>query len=133
MKLAILLFLISPTLADLKILSLPWYNNGPEPCARTCSGVSKYDDADEPWQSQVSGISNTGRPVKIVDISGCNFVSNPVVTTTVYGLPDCPNVKVTSVRIDKFYAMSVEKTTTGYLKSNYCWVSWTANGFTCKN
>ena len=44
-----------PSLADLKVLSMPYDEVGPEHCARTCSGLSKYDNTYEPWTSYHTG------------------------------------------------------------------------------
>merc|ERR1712013_143386 len=130
-KMILFLFLLSPVLSDLVILSLPGGKQpGPEPCARTCSGFSRYDDTAYPWESY----GNQAR--KRVDTTGCNFVSEPIITATVRGRYGhiCPNVKVhtnTGIGSDYFYVMSTESNTPHIMRFRECSVYWTANGFIC--
>eukprot|EP00116_Pleurobrachia_bachei_P005978 sb/3466240/ len=67
----------------MKILSLNG-KEGIEPCMTVCSGTTGRGTTN--WSG------NTGEPnyAKIyVDIAGCDFISTPLITTTIEGLSDC--------------------------------------------
>ena len=128
----ITLLLATPALQnELKILSTPDGNSGPSPCALTCSGVASFTDSGSyEWGTMF------GRAYKNTDISGCGFVSLPVVTATLSGpfyteSKRCPAVYVQYIENGSFNVFTVVDTTGGQMKRNKCAVHWTATGYNC--
>ena len=125
--------LLSLTLLNLTsqsptILDLPDHSSHPEPCALTCSGISRSDDPESAWYDR----GYVSKATKIVDISGCKFAAPPVVTAVV-GRGDnlCTSIHVRWVRADKFYAISVEDGKAAALTHGLCDVYWIATGYSC--
>ena len=126
----LVLFLFSSTRADTKIVSTPDGKTGPEPCVRVCSGVDKDYTR---WDN--SGLYS-GKVIKYIDMSGCDFVSPPIVTAVSGGLKDdewtfCPSFNVPKVYSSYFALYSVTDFTGNMMKENECKVFWTATGYTC--
>lgn len=132
------LFLAAPSLQQhLKILSTPDGESGPEPCALTCSGVSKYSETGyyKGWKTYLQkGFK------KITDLERCGFKSAPLVTITlggptrksdVRGVKTCPSVYAWFVDKGSFNVFTVEDTTIQDLNDNMCDVYWIATGFNC--
>ena len=121
--------LLAGTLADTKILDTPDGKLGPEPCVRVCSGV------DKDYTGWVNSGYHSGKVNKKIDISGCDFVSVPVVTVVSGGFAGkyrvCPSVTVSWVSISYFNLYSVSDITKNRMIESKCRVYWTATGFTC--
>ena len=68
-------------------------------------------------------------------MSGCDFVSEPVVTAVSGSGVDnyhlCPSLTVAYVDSDCFMLYSVSDYTSSNIRNNQCRVYWTATGFTC--
>ena len=121
--------LLAGTLADIKILDTPDGKIGPEPCVRVCSGVDKN------YSGWYDSDSNPGKVYMPINMTGCDFVSQPIVTAVSgsgVGLSNlCPSLTVTLVRSHFFYLFSVSDFTKNKMKLHQCRVYWTATGFTC--
>ena len=121
--------LFAGTQADIKILDTPDGKTGPEPCARVCSGV------DKDYTGWVDSDTNPGKVFKWMDMSGCNFVSRPIVTAVSGSGASssnlCPSFTVSRVESDRFFVYSVTYFRADTMKNNACRVDWTATGFTC--
>ena len=121
--------LLASAQADIKILSTPDGVTGPEPCIRTCSGVDKNHSR---WYNSDT---NPGKVFKWIDMSGCDFVSQPVVTAmSGEGIGNeglCPSFTAAYVQSNKFFIYSVTDFRADTMKNNACRVFWTATGFTC--
>ena len=118
---------IASTQADIKIVSTPNGKLGPEPCIRTCSGV------DKDYSGWHAAAYYPGKVHKSIYMSGCDFVSEPVVTA-VSGNGNgylCPSFTVTYVRSGYFLLYSVSDFTKDKMSQYQCRVYWTATGFTC--
>ena len=128
----LLTMMVAPTLqSPLKILDTPDGGTHPAPCAQTCSGIGRWDAAgDSMWWD--SG-SYPGKAYKKVDISDCNFVSEPVAiaTTSSSWTADCPSVTTNSITSNYFYLYTVEYSTAAELKSKMCDIHWSAFGYNC--
>ena len=132
MKLVSCLFLltmaVSPSLSDLKILNLPEGELGPDPCARTCSGVSKHEETGTyyGWHDY------DGLVYKAVDMTGCKFVSTPVVAIMSSGDAQyCPNVEKASIAAHRYYVRTEKTQTADQMRKWKCNVHWIATGFIC--
>ena len=114
----------------LKFLDSPDGEIGPEPCALTCSGVSRYNETGGGGWLR----SWTGKAFKKVDIKGCGFVTRPIVIAITNG-PEvekhCPSLRMQMVHYEWFGALTVEDTNEIEMRENKCDVYWTANGFNC--
>ena len=114
--------------ADTKIVSTPDGTMGPDPCVRTCTGVDNDYGGwhDSGWHPGVW---------KYIYMSGCDFVSKPVVTVTSAGDVGhdrtCPTFSVTYVSSDFFNLYSVQDFTKDKMREKQCSVFWTATGFIC--
>jgi hypothetical protein len=128
MKLLFCLLLILdvyPVLCDIKILNLPDSQRGPEPCARTCAGFTKYWGG---WRS--AGV----RSYKTIDISECNFVTAPVVTVTIGGGnrdADYSPIRIWGVTSTRLSVLTLDRKSPDYVNRSVCYVHWIAVGFTC--
>ena len=125
----ITLLLVVSTLSELKILSTPDGDMGPEPCSLICSGVSSYKDVDNSWINL-----GNGKAAKPNIMKGCEFARRPVVTATVRGPnhnSDCPSIRIWSIEKEDFNVLTVMDASARYMKSNECDVYWVATGFTC--
>ena len=126
----LLMMLVTQTLSDQKILSLPGGQTGPAPCARTCSGVSSYKETTYRWTDTRNGIAYKG-----ADITECGFVTTPVVTAILRGpghiTPSCPSIRVWYVNNTRLYFMTVENATPSNMVYNKCDVYWIATGYVC--
>ena len=117
--------------ADIKMVSTPDGKMGPEHCLRVCSGVDKN------YYGWINSQDNRGKVLKWIDMSGCDFVSEPVVTvgsssgdrSTMTNL--CPSFTVTDGRIKEFLLNSVSDFDRYKMANRQCRVFWTATGFTC--
>ena len=124
----LLLAVLTTTLqSHLKIISTPDGTGGPAPCALTCSGVARHNETWQHW--------NTGHVYRRVDMSGCQFVSEPVVMVTVRGYLECPGaVKVWNCQRKwnhVVYLLTDDATTPEVMSKRKCDVYWTATGFQC--
>ena len=123
------LVLLAGTQADIKILDTPDGKAGPEPCVRVCSGV------DKDYSGWYDSDHNPGNVYKPINMTGCDFVSQPTVTAVSgsgVGLSNlCPSLTVTLVRSHFFYLFSVSDFTKDKMRQHQCRVYWTATGFTC--
>ena len=121
--------LFAGTLADTKILDTPDGKIGPETCVRSCSGV------DKDYSRWTDSGNNPGKVYKWIDMSGCEFVSQPVITVTSgQGTENdglCPSFTAAYVQSKKFFLYSVTNFRADTMKNNACRVFWTATGFTC--
>ena len=121
--------LLASAQADIKILNTPDGRIGPEPCVRVCSGVDKN------YSGWYDSDPNPGKVYKGINMSGCDFVSEPVVTAVsgngfnTFNL--CPSFTVTYVHRDLFYLYSLSDFTKEKMNQHQCRVYWTATGFTC--
>lgn len=123
------LVLSSGALADIKILDTPDGKMGPEPCVRVCSGIDRdytgWDDSSE----------NPGEVYKwIHGMSGCGFVSAPVVTVSGGSISSsdlCPSFTHYLVSNTEFFLYSVSGSSRDKMINHKCEVYWTATGFTC--
>ena len=120
---------------ELKILDIPGGNNHPEPCGLVCSGIARHDDNTHPWKE----LPNLKSVYKVVDISECNFVSQPVVSVTTRDIWDtntvmCPAFITENVgsSTSKFYILSVGRDITAAEAVGWrCEAHWIATGYTC--
>ena len=114
--------------ADTKIVSTPDGNMGPEPCVRTCSGV---DNDYGRWRNS----GEDPRVTKFISMSGCDFVSKPVVTAVSAGEfgsdRTCPSFSLRHVQESFFWLYSVQHLTEEQMREMQCSVYWTATGFIC--
>ena len=125
-KLPILaLILLSIVLGDIKILNTLDGKLGSEPCTRICSGVDKDYTG---WRASF----NRGKVWKTVEITGCDFISTPIVTA-VSGSHNkvCPSFTVPVVVSNNFKLYTVEDYTADKMAADKCKVFWTAVGFVC--
>ena len=126
----LLMMLVTQTLSDQKILSLPGGQTGPAPCARTCSGVSSYKETGAyKWIT----VGN-GKAYKRADIRECGFVSAPVVTAILRGLgytQFCPSIRVMYVSDTWLVFFTVEDATASNMIRYNCDVFWIATGYVC--
>lgn len=120
-----LFLLVSTVQSNIKILNTPDGEKHPEPCALTCSGVSRHDDARYPWFSPLSGKAG-----KAVDITGCGFVAPPVISATIAN-NYCAAMMPYWTSTHTFYVMSVGETTPDTMRTQECDVSWIAVGYSC--
>ena len=124
------MMLVTQTISDQKILSLPDGQTGPAPCTRTCSGVSSYKDTGTYKWITV----DSGRVRKRTDIEECGFVSAPVVTAIMRG-HYCPYIQVNAVSDTRLYFETVQGANVGLSASlivfYQCEVFWSATGYTC--
>ena len=127
------MMLVTQTISDQKILSLPGGQTGPAPCTRTCSGVSSYKETGtDRWRD----LSN-GKAYKRADTTDCGFVTAPVVTAILSGPFTGPYDYYPSIRVlwnvynTRLYFMTVEDATASDMVSNRCDVYWIATGYTC--
>ena len=122
------LFLVSTVQSSLlKILNTPDGEAHPEPCALTCSGVSRHDDPD-PLYGWLS--LNPTQTIKPINIAGCGFVSPPVVSAAINN-NYCAGIKTYWIEAEKFSVVTFEETTADELRSKKCDVSWIAVGYNC--
>ena len=117
--------LLAGAQADIKIVSTPDGKIGPEPCIRTCSGV------DKDYSGWHAAPYYPGKVHKSIYMSGCDFVSEPVVTAVSGNNYLCPSFTVANVHSNYFYLYSVSDSTKGKMNQYHCRVYWTATGFTC--
>ena len=124
--------LLASTQADIKIVSTPDGKMGPEPCVRVCSGV------DKDYSGWTNSGANLGKVRKTIYMSGCNFVSRPVViAVSGSGFRNthlCPSLTVTYVTYASsgyFFLSSVSSITRDKMRLHQCRVYWTATGFIC--
>ena len=122
------LVLLAGTQADIRIVSTPDRKMGAIPCVRTCSGVDKNYAG---WYNYRYGIVS-----KRIDMSDCDFVSQPIVTAVSGSSPgknmQCPSLNLPDVKSGEFtlYSSSVYYTA-DWARRDECRVYWTATGFTC--
>ena len=98
------LFLISTVQSSqLKILNTSDGEEHPEPCALTCSGVSRHDDPSYGWI-----FLYPTQTLKAINIAGCGFVSPPTVTAAINNNL-CAGVKTLAVATERFYVITFEE------------------------
>ena len=132
-SLLMIAMMVAPALSsELKILDDPGGSTRPAPCALTCSGISRWDEADKTgkYEWKYSG-EYEGKVYKIVEMSDCKFVSPPVITATTGGKELCPSISLRHIWESQFYVYSVEDTTHDRMKTNKCYVHWSAFGYNC--
>ena len=121
----LLMMLVAQTISDQKILSVPYGQTGPGPCARTCSGVASYKDTgDNRWTDY------HGKAYKRADITESGFVSAPIVTALVngpYSTPYYPSIRVWSVSSTMIHEVATPSNMVRY----QCVVYWIATGYIC--
>ena len=121
--------LLASTQAGLiKILDTPDGTMGSEPCVTVCSGV------DKDYSGWFNSGSNPGKVWKKIFMSGCHFLSPPVVTAVSGGNAGdelCPSVTVNYLNADRFTIYSVSDHTHDQMRLHMCRIYWTATGFTC--
>ena len=130
------MMLVTPSLAsDLKILSVPSDENGPSPCALTCSGVAKHSATEEWWNWTSVGTGAGRAATRQINIAECGFVTAPVVTTILagpyFGPRRCPSVSLRLVFKETFWVFTVEDAIPSEMIENLCDVHWIATGFNC--
>ena len=120
-------FLISTVQSNIKILDTLDGGEHPEPCALTCSGISRHDDPDflHGWI-----YLNPFQTVKVVNIAGCGFVSPPVVSAAINNNL-CAGIKTYSTEKERFAVITFEEITVDEMRSKKCDVSWIAVGYNC--
>ena len=128
-----MLMLVTPSLAsDLKILNIPYGENGPPPCALTCSGVAKHNESHWKWQWESY---TTGEAARRVNIAECGFVTPPVVTASLigpyFGARRCPSISLRFVYKEMFLINTVEEATAIQMVENQCDVLWIATAYNC--
>ena len=123
------LVLLAGIRSDTKILDTPDRNMGPEPCIRTCTGIDRVVTG---WYN--SGV-HLGKVYKDIDMTGCDFVSSPVVIALSGGNSNpyrvCPSFTIRNIDNNKFKLYSVSDFTSDEMRKNECKVFWTATGFAC--
>ena len=130
----LIIMMVVPTKpSDLTILDTPDGGTHPASCALTCSGIGRWDaTGDYRWRD--SG-AYPGKGYKYVGISGCNFVSPPVVIATTRSASlsamDCPSVIANGIAKTLFYLYTIEDSTAADMKSKKCDVHWSAFGYNC--
>ena len=128
----LLTMMVAPTLqSPLTILDTPDGGTHPAPCALTCSGIGRWDATRK--NRWMDSTARPGKSYKRVYISGCNFVSDPVLTlTTISPQPGvCPSVTVSGIYSDYFSVFTVEDSTAAEMKSKKCNIHWIAVGYNC--
>jgi hypothetical protein len=129
----VILIMITHSLeTSLKILDTPDGKIHPEPCALVCSGISRHD-SDYSWSYVGFGLRIV---YKKVDMSGCNFVSEPVITATTRDVYDtnrvtCPAFVTENSGADNFYIISKQPISTEDAERWQCDVHWVATGYNC--
>ena len=112
----------------LKILSMPKSFNTeglPAPCALVCAGVQ----TSEGWKDSRF---SSGKAFLEVDIAGCAFVSQPLITATVTGEGNiCSSVFVDKMGSSLFTVYTVDDMTADHGKSERCEIHWSAFGYIC--
>jgi len=127
-KLVLLLTLTSTTLQNrLKIISTPEPRSDNYACSITCVGSTHFSSDYEEYDN------GAGKQYfyKRIDISGCGFLSVPVVMVTLDG--QVTRVAVSNVERDGFDAILVR------IDADWTWLSddwdvtinWSAYGYTC--
>ena len=130
MTLLLISMMVAPALQnELKILDTPDGDARPAPCALTCSGIARWDETgDYGWHR--SG-SYQGKVLRRVSMSGCNFVSTPVVTASTRGVRLCPSITQLAGDSGWFDEYTVEDSTADMMKKNRCNIHWSAFGYNC--
>ena len=134
LMLPLLTMMVAPTLqSQLKILDTPSGSAGPASCALTCSGIGRWYETGNFNSLWTDSSDYPGKAYKKVAISGCNFRSYPVVTTTTRSFlrGDCPSVTVKMISRDNFMVYTVEDSTVAEMKSKQCDIHWSAFGYNC--
>ena len=121
----LLTLLISTVQSNIKILDTPDGEEHPEPCALTCSGISRHDDQLYRWFS-----IQPGHAAKGIDIRGCGFVTPPVISASIANY-DCTDIMPYWTGKDTFYVMSVGIESDATMVKKGCDVSWIAVGYNC--
>ena len=126
----VLVLLVVSAQSEIKIVSIPDGEMGAAPCATTCAGV------DKDYSGWMESNFNTGKVLKWIDMSGCDFVSSPVVTvSSECGISAhhiwCPSFTVAFVFNERFLLYSLSDSTKDEMSRYQCRVYWTATGFTC--
>ena len=123
-----------PTLqSQLKILNTPG-GTGPAPCALTCAGVANWNvQGSWGWKDSTEF---PGMVWRMIPISGCGFVSPPVITATATSVGPkgglCPALtKRGFVSGSQFAVYAVSKATEKQMRSDQCSIHWIATGFNC--
>ena len=128
----LIIMMVVPTKpSELIILDTPDGGTHPAPCAITCSSIGRwYETGDYKWRDAPY---YPGKAYKKVYMSGCNFVSRPVVTATTCSdnAGDCPSVTVFWIHSNFFYLFSLEDSTAAEMKSKQCDKHWIAVGYNC--
>ena len=114
---------------NIKILDTPDGKEHHKKCALICSGISRHDD--DGWNDMAND-----KVYKQVNMIGCNFVSQPVVTVTtrdVYETNDyvCPAFITENLSEGSFYALSVQEISMEEAVIRRCDIHWIATGFKC--
>ena len=128
-----MVLMVSCTLqGNLKILDTPDGETHPEPCVLVCSGISRHDD-DYSWSNPGFGLKTA---YKAVDMSKCNFVSEPVVVATTRDVFDtnkyaCPSFITENDGKDRFYVISKQNITPYNANKWQCDIHWVATGYSC--
>ena len=120
--------LISIVRCNIKILNTQDGQEHPEPCALTCSGLSRHDKLLHGWVSL--SIHSRRVTLKTISIAGCGFVSPPVVTAAINNQL-CAGIKTYWTGADRFAVVTFEETTADKMRSGKCDVSWIAVGYNC--
>ena len=126
---------VAPALpSELKILDTPNGGTHPTPCTITCSGIGRWNESgDDKWGDSTW---YPRKAYKIVDMSGCNFVSAPVVTssTQFQGFKKshlCPSITQLAVSKSLFYVYTVEDATALEMRIKECDIYWVATDYNC--
>ena len=126
--------MVDPTLqTELKILDTPDNNTHPLPCALICSGIDKHDETgDHEWRNNRWPWS-PDKAYKTVNMTGCGFVSPPVVTATIksqwWSL--CPSIAEDYVMSLGFFVHTEENATAEEMRKKKCDIHWIATGYNC--
>jgi hypothetical protein len=124
------------TQSDLQILNTPSGAGGPPPCALTCSGIGMWNGTGTIWEFGWDDSRNfPGKAFMRVDIERCNFVSLPVITTSVITEDEspalCPLLTQKFLQKNKFFVYTFENITYAEMESYECNVHWSAFGYVC--
>ena len=128
----VLITLVTITHQNVVILSTPYGDTHPAPCAFTCTGVSRHDEQGiYAWKQDT--FRGRNRAVKVVNFRECGFAGAPVVTATSKGVKHSGSCLPVSLDIAGNVGFSVymEDASVRDVVGSYCDVYWSANGYNC--
>ena len=134
----LLTMMVAPTFqSPLKILDTPDGGTRPDPCALICFGIGRWNETGYYQWVDSASLRNfpwrQGKAIKIIDISGCNFESRPVIKATIRSVEpgDCPSVAYHWISNYFPFFFTIEDITGAEMKSKKCDIYWSAYGYDC--